>query len=385
MNGAQALSICMLSEDFLPAATGVGIHLQSVTVHLAGLGHQVTVLTTRRPGEPEFEVWRGVRVYRVRTVRVFGFYQAVASSATLRGLLDWIRPDVVHCHYLGFMLLRAGPVIRKRGWAHTYTYHMTADHLTQPWPMRPLRRWIERAIVEYCNGTDLVIAVSRNLADSLVAQRRIHTPVRYISNPVDFPAVESIEPAPRGAGFAVMFAGRLDPEKNIPFLLRGFKRLLDHVPGAVLWIAGAGAQRPRLQRWVLEEGLAANVEFLGFLDRPELLRRYAACDVFVLPSLVETQGLVAMEAMHLGKPVIVARTVVSADELVDEGRNGYLVGQDADEELADRLMRLAADPALRASMGAAGRRKAVAYAPAGIAAQLAQAYRAALAVRRAGR
>ncbi|HKK14186.1 MAG TPA: glycosyltransferase, partial [Gammaproteobacteria bacterium] len=63
----------MISDDFLPAATGVGIYIQRVAAELAGRGHHVSVITTRRRGEPSFEIWNGVRVYRTFTLKIFGF------------------------------------------------------------------------------------------------------------------------------------------------------------------------------------------------------------------------------------------------------------------------------------------------------------------------
>ena len=310
---ADALSICMLSDDFLPGATGVGSHLQVVCRRLQALGHRVSIITTRRPSEPEFEEWHGVRVYRVKTVKAFGFYQAIPSVQTLESLLDDIQPDLVHFHYLGWMLLRTLPLCARRSLPVVYTYHMTEDHLTQPLPMRPFRRLIVRKIVEICSSVDLVISVSDNLAATLPG-KGIHTPVRFISNPVDFVAADEVEPQDRSAGFAVMFAGRLNPEKNIPFLLRGFALLRQRVPDAQLWLAGSGADKESLQRQCDSLGLGDSVRFLGFLGHSDLARYYKACDVFVLPSWVETQGLVAMEAMWFGKAVIVADSVVSATE-----------------------------------------------------------------------
>ena len=358
----KSLSICMLSEDFLPGATGVGTHLQAICPELVARGHRVAVITTRRPGEPEREVWQGVQVFRVATVKLFGFYQALASARTIGAIFDEVRPDLVHHHYLGLLLLRGMRAASQRGLPQVYTYHMTEDHLTQPLPMRPLRGLLAREIVRRCNRMDLVISVSRNLARTLPA-KGITAPVSYISNPVNFPDISQVEPAPRDAGFVVMFAGRLNPEKNLPLLLRGFAALRHTVPDASLWIAGEGAERQALEKVCLRLGIASQVRFLGFLDRASLAARYAACDVFVLPSLVETQGLVAMEAMRFGKPVIVARSVVSADELVDEGASGFIVDHADASQLGERLLRLATDAGLRLSMGEAGRHRSESFGP----------------------
>lgn len=368
------LRICMLSDDFLPAATGVGSHLQAVTTHLAALGHAVTIVTTRHAGQPEAERWRGVKVFRVPSIRMFGYAQAMPSVKRLQAIFEEVRPDVVHHHYLGTMLQRAMKAARALGLPQVYTYHMTEEHLTQPLPMRPFRKLIARKITDYCNRMDLVISVSRNLAKK-ICERGVRTPIRTISNPVDFGDASAVQPAARNAPHIVMFAGRLHPEKNIPFLLRGFQRMLVSEPEAALWIAGEGPHRKAIEAIVTRLGLRSKVEFLGFLDHAELTRRYAACDTFVLPSLVETQGLVAMEAMWFSKPVVVARSVVSATELVDEGVNGFIVDETSDAQLAERLVRLARDPALRARMGSAGREKTAAFRSPVVVRALEAAYR----------
>ena len=139
MGQHSALSICMFSDDFLPGATGVGSHLQAMMPGLVERGHRLTIVTTRRPGEPERMQWRGVDIIRVRTLKLFGFYQALPTQAEIESILRDIKPDLVHHHYLGLMLLRAMKVCRRLRLPQVYTYHMTEDHLTQPLPMRPLR------------------------------------------------------------------------------------------------------------------------------------------------------------------------------------------------------------------------------------------------------
>jgi glycosyltransferase involved in cell wall biosynthesis len=239
---------------------------------------------------------------------------------------------------------------------------MTVDHLTQPWPMKPFRPWIARQIVDYCNRFDLIIAPSRDLIASIRGDG-IRTPARYISNPVVFAPAANVRPTERPAGFVVLYAGRLNPEKNIPLLLHAFRDLLLAVPDAALCIAGAGDQRARLETTSQSLGIAQKVHFLGFISHDELARHYAACDVFVLPSLVEIQPLVAMEAMHFARPVIVTRAIVSARELVEEGVNGYIVDPADPAELTARLTTLAQEPDLRRRLGQAGCERSLDFAP----------------------
>lgn len=368
------LSICMVSDDAKPAATGVGTHIQLLTRELARRGHRVSVLTTRRKGEPQLEIWEGVRLHRTFTLKVYGFYQGLPSKGTIRRVLKEEGVQVVHHHYLGFMMKRTCAVAENLGIAQVSTFHFSAEVLTQPLLMRPFRESIRRQIIEYNNRCDLVIAPSMNLAQVL-ARDGIRTPVRYISNPVVFDAVENVVPAAREPGFTVLYAGRLGPEKNIPLLLKSFALLLKHVPDARLWIAGAGPLGDSLRQLAGQLGITPHVDFLGFLDHPTLARRYAACDVFVLPSVVEAQPLVAMEAMWFGKPIIVTRAIVAATEMVSPEENGYIVDPEDPADLADRLASLAADPARRSRYGAAGRHRADAYRPELVVDAIEQGYR----------
>lgn len=358
----KCLSICMISDDFLPSATGVGSHLQVVAAELSKRGHQVSVITSRRPDQPQFEIWQGVRVYRTKTIKLFGFYQALPSVADVKKILEAVKPDRIHFHYLSFLLLRVLKISRKMGIPSVYTYHMSEVVLTQPWCMRPFRSIIAKKIVSCCNQFDHIISVSKNLATKL-PETGIKKPITYISNPIIFSNEKMIGTGKQEENFTVLFAGRLDPEKNVPYLLRAFKKLLESKPGAKLWIAGRGSQLNNLKNLSLELGIQNNVTFLGFLTHEVLSKFYASCDVFVLPSIFETQGLVAMEAMWFGKPVIVTNQIVSAEELVDHGKNGYIVDVSSDDDLTNRLQTLANDPALRTKMGAVGHERAKDYQP----------------------
>ena len=368
------LSICMISDDFLPAATGVGVHLKLIGPELARRGYRVSVITSRRKGEPDVERWEGITIYRVFTLKLYGFYQALPSRASVRRIFEQEKPDVVHHHYVGFMMKQVCAVAESMKLRQVSTYHFSAEVLTQPLPMRPFRGLIRRQMVDYNNRFDLVIAPSQNLARQISAAG-VHTPVRYITNPVVFEDSARVFPAERSSAFTLLYAGRLGPEKNIPYLIEALAMLLQEVPDSRLWIAGRGPEQEALTRLCAQLGVSASVAFLGFLDHPTLARYYAACDVFVLPSIQEAQPLVVMEAMWFGKPVIVTRAIVAAEEMVEQGSNGYIVDPDSVADLVARLATLAASPDLRANQGVASRRRADAYRPELVVSALEQAYR----------
>jgi glycosyltransferase involved in cell wall biosynthesis len=351
----------MISDDFEPAATGVGTHIQCIAKELAARGHQISVITSRRRGEATESVWHDVKVYRTFTLKLFGFYQALPSRRHIRKVLQREQTRIVHYHYLSLLLLRAFRAATELGLHHLYTYHMTVDHLTQPLLMRPLRGPLFRLHVAYCNRFERILAPSDNLAKQ-IKTLGIRTPIHYLSNPVMLSAQPSPAETPEDP-FVVLYVGRLNPEKNLPYLIHAFAELVRTQANCRLEIVGSGNQRGALEQLIRQLGLGDKVQLLGFVAHADLPRYYQRCHVFVLPSLVETQGLVAMEAMRFSKPVIVTHSIVSAKELVDEGRNGFIVDPDSPEQLTDRLLRLKIDSGLRRTMGRAGLEKSEGYTP----------------------
>jgi glycosyltransferase involved in cell wall biosynthesis len=124
-------------------------------------------------------------------------------------------------------------------------------------------------------------------------------------------------------------------------------------------IAGEGPERDGLRALADELGLHGLVDFTGAVSQEELPGLYAEADVFCLPTLAEAVGVVNMEAMATGLPVVSSR-LMGVPELVEDGSTGLLVTPGRDGELAAALRRLAEDPDLRRRLGQQGRRKVAA-------------------------
>lgn len=355
MNSSRKLHICLTADDFLPAGTGVGVHLKLVAPELARRGHRITMITSRRKGQVPSETWEGVHILRMPTLTAYGFPQALPSSARLRGLLTDLAPDLVHHHYAGMMMRRCTSVARELGLKQVSTYHFGPEVLTQPLPMRPLRGWVQRQMVDMNNRCDLVISPSSALVPKLQALG-FTAPIRYIPNPVAFAPAPDLQRT-SDAAFTVLFAGRLGIEKNVQLLLKAFAELRHSMP-ARLRIAGRGPEDEKLRKLATELQISADVDFLGFLDHAALSREYAGCDIFVLPSLQEVQPLVAIEAMWFGRPVILTSALAAAAELVTSRKNGDIVDPHDPSDLAAKLKYMAEQPALRHAMGVQAREHA---------------------------
>jgi glycosyltransferase involved in cell wall biosynthesis len=152
----------------------------------------------------------------------------------------------------------------------------------------------------------------------------------------------------------MLLVGRVAHEKNIGFLLRVLDAVRPSVPKALLVIAGEGPALAPLQRAAAESGLGNDTLFVGYLDRRgPLLDCYRAADVFVFASRTETQGLVLLESLALGVPVV-STAVLGTKEVLRNAAGAFVVEEDV-ATFAAAVVRVLTDPQLRAALGGAGR------------------------------
>lgn len=142
--------------------------------------------------------------------------------------------------------------------------------------------------------------------------------------------------------------------KGIEDVLQALPQVLKVVPDAWYVVVGDGDDRARLELKAKELGVADHTVFAGWVPERELIGYYQACDVYVMPSRKEGFGIVFLEAMACGKPVIGGNHAGTPD-LIRDGVTGYLVNHGDVRALADRLGRILADSELRARMGRAAR------------------------------
>lgn len=261
-----------------------------------------------------------------------------------------LRPDVVHTHLfdadlIGILTARALGVRRCCTSIHSFSFFVARRH-----------RWRYRWLLGPLVGRFL--AVSRALADYLVRECRLPASrVRVVPNGIDTARfAPAARPAPRSApGPTVGVLTRLDTRKGLPYLLRAMAQLRSDLPDARLLIGGDGEDRPALEREACSLGLTGRVEFVGAVgDSADFYRRL---DCFVLPSLDEAFGLVLLEAMAAGLPVVGTR-VGGIPEILEDGVQGRLVAPADSQALAGAIRELCADPLRCRRMGEVARQQA---------------------------
>jgi asparagine synthase (glutamine-hydrolysing) len=161
------------------------------------------------------------------------------------------------------------------------------------------------------------------------------------------------------AGPILLTVARLDSReryKGVESVIEAMPQLLSKVPDLNYIVVGDGDDRPRLESRARALGFAEQVLFAGRRTDEEVGSYYAAADIYVMPSRSEGLGLVFLEAMACGKPVIAASEAATPEVVID-GETGFLVGYNDVEALAERLCTLLCDAELQIRMGAAGRRR----------------------------
>lgn len=359
----------MLSDVYFPRVNGVSTSIRTFARSLARMGHAVTLVV------PDYGASSGQEQHHDDTFKVIRLparviffdpedrlIKGAALDRVTRTLAarDW---DVVHvhtpfrAHQLGVRLARLTGVPTVETY-HTYFEEYVGHYL--PWLPTGLARWVARRASRYlCHGVDHLIVPSTQMAEVL-DRYGVRTPRTVIPTGIDLAEFAGGD----GARFrethgiaadapTMVTVSRLSLEKNIAFLLRVMKRLLPRFPALQFLIAGEGPDAVRLRQLVAGLGLEHNVRFFGNLDRRStLLDAYRAGDVFVFASPTETQGLVLIEAMALGTP-IVSTAVMGTATVLRDARSAR-VSEEDEEAFAQHVASLLDSAEDRRALAEAG-------------------------------
>lgn len=338
----------VLHAQKVAGISGSEAHLLQLLPDLRARGFDVRflMLHEEEPGAWEFARelrGRGVPLDDVRLradVDPIAFGEVVARLAR-------IRPRILHTHLV-----------------HADVYGQLAGAIAQV----PLRLSTKHGFNEFREGrwfgladrtvgslAHVHIAISQGLARYLAETEGFREEAFEIVH-YGIAAGDSASPY-AGTEPRLLCVGRLIPIKGHLVLLRALARARARVPGVTLDIAGRGPLEPALKAYARELGLGEAVRFLGFVSPVQEAIERAA--IVVVPSLGEGFGMVALEAMERGRPVI-ASAVGGLPEIVADGETGLVVPPGEADALADAIVALAGDLEQAAEMGRAGRERALA-------------------------
>ena len=349
----------MISDVYFPRVNGVSTSIRVFRDELVRRGHAVGIVAPRYGAEvagDEIEPVaraRGVRVPFDPEDRVVRPGRLVAAAEIARRRLGGV--DIVHVHTPFSAFSAARHVARRWRTPLVATHHTHFEAYGRhylPWlPAGWLERGARLLVRSQARNVSALIVPTEPLRE-LVRSYGVRTPVEVVPTGLDlarFAGGDRLK-GRRRLGIdpktpLLVHVGRLAREKDVSRVVRVAARVVSELEGARAVLAGEGPARAELERQVAGLGLAERVSFLGYLDRQhELPDLYAAGDVFVSASTTETQGLVLLEAMASGLPVV-GVSALGTSALLAPGL-GAIVAAD-DDGLAGGVLSVLRDAGLR--------------------------------------
>jgi glycosyltransferase involved in cell wall biosynthesis len=378
------MHILMVSDVYFPRINGVSTSISAFRSELQKQGHRVTLVVPAYVQAKGFDA----DIVRVPGRAVPGDPEdRLMSRRALRAALDRLSDrdfDVVHVQTPFQAHYAATRYARRRGLPCVETYHTFFEEYFHHY-VRFLPAWLTRLAARVFTrrqaaAVDLLVVPSRAMEERLKCygvRTRTHVLPTGLQ-PVDY---QTADPAPFLEAHAIdaarpclVHVGRIAHEKNLCFLLEVLDRVRRAVPDVLMLVAGEGPALESLRRRATGLGLEQNIRFLGYLGRDgELQACYAAGDVFLFSSRTETQGLVLLEAMAAGTPVV-STAVMGTRDILEAGR-GALVAEDDVADFAAKVTRLLQDAELRESVSAEAKAYAREWTAGRFARELADVYR----------
>ena len=349
------MRILMISDVYFPRINGVSTSTQIFREELLRRGHKVTLIAPHYPNCAQED-----DIIRIPSRQVlFDPEDRMMKSQEVMALLPMLRSenyDLLHiqtpfiAHHLGVKLaaaLNIPSIETYHTFFEEYLFHYV-PFVPKAW-MRSLARYFTR---KQCNAVDSVIVPSNAMCE-ILEHYGVTTSMKIIPTGMELDKFHGCN----GAAFrqryhipaqcpTLVHIGRVAHEKNIGFLLHMLQQLRKSIPDILLIIAGEGPALSHLRKQTVKLGISNNVLFVGYLSRADaLLDCYCAGDAFVFASRTETQGLVLLEAMALGVPVV--STAVMGTKDILQPRRGALVSPENPQQFAENVKRLLQNEFLR--------------------------------------
>lgn len=351
------LRVAVVTETYPPEINGVAMTTGRMVEGLVAAGHRVDLIRPRQAHEGAVIAADGVEQMLARGIPIPKYANLQLGLPAQKVLLRrWShqRPDVVQVVTegpLGWSALTAARKLRLPVISEFHTnFHRYTGHYGVGWLKRPIAAYLRK----FHNRADLTLVPTRALCAELAGQGipRVDVVSRGVDTTLFDPARRS-DALRRQWGLApddlaVLYVGRIAPEKNLALLEQAFVAVRARHPRARLVLVGDGPALPQL-RARLPEAVCVGAQ-TGVL----LAAHYASADLFVFPSLTETYGNVVAEALASGLPVVAYRDA-AAHELIDHRIHGWLAEPGDEPGFVAGAVALAESPSLRASLHLAAR------------------------------
>lgn len=371
------MRIALFTETFLPKVDGIVTRLRHTVEHLQRTGDQVLIFSP----DGGLKEYKGARIYGVSgfPLPMYPELKLALPRPSIGQALEEFQPDIVHVvnpAILGLAGLFYGKAMQIPLVA---SYHTHLPQYLQHYGLGMLEGLLWELLRSAHNQADLNLCTSTAMMQELTSHgiERVDLWQRGVDTEMFQPHLASQEMRSRlSLGHPdsplLLYVGRLGAEKEIDRI----KTVLEAIPQARLALVGDGPHRQALE----QHFAGTSTHFVGYLTGIDLATAFASADAFIFPSRTETLGLVLLEAMAAGCPVVAARSGGIPD-IVTDGVNGYLFNPEDEQGAIEATQRLLANTEERETLRQNARREAERWGWAAATRQLQNYYKAVIGTR----
>ena len=356
------MKIAMFSDTYVPQRNGVSTAVKLYKDKLEERGHEVYVFVPRyskeeKRNEKNVIEYPAIRYVLEKEQRIAIFHPYVPFK------IKKMEFDIIHTHTPFSMGILAFLSAKLFDIPYIGTHHTMYEYYRHYLPpiIRPSLKMTKALIREWCKKLDKVIAPTTEVKNVLVSYGVPEDHIVVIPTGID---VEKFQEPPKynikemfdieDGKKIILYVGRLGKEKNIPFLMKVFSKVRKR-EDAVFLLIGYGPELESLEFLAEELGIENDVIFAGKQDREIVIDAYKQADVFVFASYTETQGLVIIEAMAAGLP-IVALGKLGVKDLLEGSNGGIMLPELNEEEFSEAILKLLNDQKLHKTLGENGKK-----------------------------
>jgi glycosyltransferase involved in cell wall biosynthesis len=337
------MKICFLAD-------GPNVHTVKWVRHFINQGHQVSLISfkpTEIEGADFHLIKKNVPVIIDHNVPVMAKLGYLFYPKKIKNLIHSIKPDILHAHWATSYGLMA---------AYSDYHPLIVSAWGRDVYKAQTHSFIYRRLLKYVfSRADYITATSEHLTQT--AQQFVpHQLKQVLHIPFGVDVNQFILKRSRPSSqIKIGYIKKLEPYYGCEYLIRGFSKIESHYPHIRLIIVGDGSEKERLIRLSHQLDLDNTVDFRGEIPHDEIVKSYHEMDIIVIPSIIESFGVVALEASACGIPVI-ASNIQGLRETVNDSETGFLIPPRDPDSVAEKLDILIKSHKLRKEMGKRGRK-----------------------------
>jgi endonuclease/exonuclease/phosphatase family metal-dependent hydrolase/glycosyltransferase involved in cell wall biosynthesis len=327
----RSMNIVMMTNTYLPHVGGVARSVETFTREYRARSHRVIIVAPEFEGRPAEEV-DVIRVPAIQNFNGSDFSLRLPLPGFVASQLAEFKPDIIHAHHPFLLGENAMRLAAADNVPLVFTHHTMYEQYTHyvPGDSPALRRFVVQLTTDFANLCDRVFAPSESVA-SVIRDRGVIAPLTVVPTGVDITAFGRGDGAAvrrelsiPGGAFVVGHVGRLAPEKNLEFLADAVGRFVRSRSNAHFLVVGSGPSEEAIRRIFERHRVADRLHMPGSRSGQALVDSYHAMDVFAFASHSETQGMVLVEAMAAGRPVV-AIDAPGVREVIVDRQNGRML------------------------------------------------------------